>query len=104
MARRPRSDDPAAVGVRGALIAKLASHVRLTVDPRMVMVPKDEWPDPMPVYVDPKAALLDDLKAGRPVDVSPLMLKGIADVPPGCWLVRVDARGVVTAAPYERVR
>ena len=103
MGMRPTSPD-AATGVREALIAKLAGHIRLTVDPRMHLVPKEDWPDPMPVYADPKADMLDDLKAGRAVDVWPLLLRGIAEVPPGCYLVRVDVDGSVSPALYERVR
>ena len=104
MARRPISPESAAVGVREALIAKLAGHVRRTCDPRLHLLPKEEWPDPMPEYVDSNADRYDDLVAGKPVDVSPLLLHGIADVPAGCHLVRIGVDGTVTAAPYERVR
>lgn len=100
---RPSSPESAvAVGVRAALIAKFAGHVRETLDPRCSMDP--DWQRPRGYrYVDPMSKLLKDLEAGKPVDVRPGLLQGIADVPPGCRLVRVDARGVVTAAPYERV-
>ena len=93
----------AATGVREALIEKLAGHERQTYDPRLVMVPKEEWPDPLPPYVDREADLLDDLKSGKPVDVAPPMLKGIAEVPPGCYSVRVDVDGSLSPAPYERL-
>ena len=58
----------------------------------------------MPVYVDSKADILDALKAGKVVDVWTCLLRGIAEVPPGCRLVRVDVDGSVSPAPYERVR
>jgi len=103
MARRPRSDDPVAAGVRGALIDKLAGHVRLTVDPRCMLDP--DWVKPAGyVYVDRKADLLDDLRAGKVVDVAPGLLRGIAEVPAGCYLVRVDVDGSISPAPYERLR
>ena len=93
-----------AVGVREALIAKLAGHVRLTVDPRLYLVPEEEWPDPVPVYVDHFADMYDDLVAGRAVNVASWRMRGIAEVPPGCWLVRVAVDGTISPAPYERLR
>jgi hypothetical protein len=106
MARRPRPDAPAALGVRALLMAKLSDSrtINDTFDPRWVLVPTDQWPDPMPVYVNRDRALLDDLEAGKPVDVRPGLLRGIAEVPPGCRLARVDVDGSVSPAPYERVR
>jgi len=102
MGMRPTSPE-AATGVRAALIAKLAGHVRLTVDPRCMLDP--DWVKPRGyVYVDPKADMLDALRAGRAVDVWPFLLRGIAEVPPGCWLVRVGVDGSLSPAPYERVR
>ena len=44
-------------------------HVRQTVDPCWVLVPEEEWPSPMPAYVDRIADLHDDLVAGRAVNV-----------------------------------
>jgi len=93
----------AAIGVRDALIAKLAGHVRETVDPRCGLDPG--WQRPRGYrYADPVSKMLADLEAGKVVDVAPGLLRGIAEVPPGCWLVRVDAKGTVSPAPYERVR
>lgn len=101
MARRPRSDDPVALGVRAALIEKLSGHVRLTVDPRMVMEPKEEWPDPMPPYVDYIADRYDDLVAGKAVDVPSWQMRGIAEVPPGCYSVRVAIDGTISETPRD---
>lgn len=47
--------------------------------------------------------MLDALKAGRAVDVWPGLIRGIAEVPPGCHLVRVDFDGAISPAPYERL-
>jgi hypothetical protein len=102
MATRRPSVRPA-VGVREALIAKLAGHVRETVDPRLLLVPQADWPDPLPVYADPRADMLADLVAGRAVDVWPHMLRGIVEVPRGARLVRVDVDGSLAPAPYERL-
>lgn len=101
MGRRPPT--AAAAGVRDALIHKLAGHVHQTVDPRLFIVPKEEWPDPLPEYVDRIADLLDDLVAGRAVNVASWQMRGIAEVPAGCHLVRVDVDGTVSPAPYERL-
>ena len=99
---RLRSSD-AAVGVRDALIAKLASHVRETVDPRCSLDPG--WQRPRGYrYMDPVSKMLADLEAGKPVDVRPGLLRGIAEVPPGCHLLRVDVDGTISPALYERVR
>ena len=107
MARRPRPDAPAALGVRALLMAKLSDSrtINDTFDPRWVLVPADQWPDPMPAYVNPDRALLDDLEAGKPVDVSPCLLHGIVKDPHGYgFSVRVDVVGSVSPEPYERVR
>jgi hypothetical protein len=89
-------------GVREALIAKLSGHARETVDPRLYLVPKKEWPSPTPPYVDHIADLYDDLVTGKAVNVPAWQLRGIADVPPGCHLARVDADGTcVTGALYR---
>ena len=102
---RPSSSESAA-GVREVLIAKLAGHVRLTVDPRMHWRPKEEWPDPMPEYVDSTADLYDDLVAGRAVKSVPAFMvpRELGLVPPGVWSVDIAVDGTVTATPYERLR
>jgi hypothetical protein len=92
-----------AVGVREALIDKLAGNVRLTVDPRLLLEPPENWPNPVPVYVDTKVDMLADLEAGRAADVWSSMLRGIAEVPRGARLVRIDIDGSLSAAPYERL-
>lgn len=103
MARRRMRESDAAPGVREALIAKLSTHERHTFDPRWVLIPVEEWPSPMPPYVDPLGRMLDLLEAGEPVNVWPHLLRGIAEAPPGRHLVSVDADGTVSPAPYERV-
>lgn len=55
------------------------------------------------LYVHPGTRWLASLDAGRPVDVWPWLLRGIADVPPGARLVRVDVDGSVSVAPFDRV-
>lgn len=92
-----------APGVREALIAKLAGHVRVLVDPRLWLLPEADWPDPLPVYRDTNADVYAGLLAGRAVDVWPHMLKGIVEVPSGGGLVRVGIDGSLSAAPYERL-
>jgi hypothetical protein len=97
---RPTSPD-AAMGVRDALIDRLAGHVRESVDPRCALDPG--WQRPRGYrYVDPVTKMLKDLEAGKPADVAPGLLRGIAEVPPGCRLVRVDVDGSLSPAPYER--
>lgn len=99
------SPDAAAVGVRAALAAKLrgTSGIDDAHDPRWVLVPEDRWPSPMPHYEHPARAWLAALEAGEPVDVWPFLLRGIADVPPGCRRARVEVDGTVSPAEYERV-
>ena len=92
---------PEAPGIREALIAKLSRHVRQQYDPRLVLVPEDQWPSPLPPYVDHTADLYDDLVAGKAANVPTWQLRGIADVPPGCRLVRVEVDGTVRPG-YER--
>lgn len=98
--RRPPA---AAVGVREALIAKLAGHVRQTVDPRFCLDPGSALPADEPPYVDYIADQYDDLMAGRAVDVEVWRFAGICEVPPGCHAVHVDVDGSLSAASYERL-
>ena len=100
MARWTRTDP--APGVREALIAKLSGHVRVTVDPRLYLVPEEEWPSPTPPYVDHIADLYDDLVAGRAVNVETWMLRR-GEAPPGCRFVRVEVDGTISPAAYERL-
>lgn len=86
-------------GVRAALIEKLSKHERVTVDPRMFLVPRDQWPDPLPPYVDTFADMLDDLRAGKTVDVGSWQLSRIAEVPPGVHQVRVAPDGTLSPTP-----
>ena len=95
MARKRMPDVATALTVREALIAKLSTHERQTFDPRWVLVRVKEWPSPMPPYVDPLGRMLDLLEAGEPVDVWPHLLRGVAEVPPGCRLVRVEVDGTL---------
>lgn len=98
---RPSAPD-AATGVREALIAKLAGHVRQTYDPRLVLgLEAGEEPEDDPEYVDYTADMYDDLVAGRAVNVASWRMRGIAEVPAGCYSVRVDVDGTVSPAPRD---
>jgi len=98
MARWTRTDP--APGVREALIAKLSTHERRTFDPRWVLVPKDQWPSPMPPYVDHFADMYDDLVAGKAVNVAAWHLRRIVDFPRDWHSVHVD--GTISRADYDR--
>ncbi len=88
-------------GVRAYLIASLADHVRETHDPRLALVPVEEWPDPMEPYVDPFADMYDALVAGKPVNVGSWQLSHIVEVPRGVHMVHVAADGTLSPTPYE---
>lgn len=98
---RPSTPD-AATGVRAALIAKLAGHVRETVDPRWVLVPEEERPDPLPVFVDRIADKIDDLKAGRAVACFPAWMipRALGLVPHGCYSVDIAVDGTISETAF----
>jgi len=62
-----------------------------------VLVPEEEWPSPMPAYVDRIADLYDDLVAGKAVNVWAFLLRR-GEAPPGCCTVRIDVDGSLRAA------
>ena len=95
---RPITAAPVAAssGIRDALIANLAHHVRRTQDPRFDLIPRDQWPDPLPLYRDPTADLLDDLRAGRAVDVGRWRVSRLAEIPQGVHHVRVAPDGTLS--------
>lgn len=100
---RPSSPD-AAIGFRAALIEHLAGHKRVLVDPRWVLVPEEERPDPLPVFVDYIADKIDVLRAGRAVRDFPAWMipRELGHDPYGPRSVDIAVDGTVTPSPYER--
>lgn len=99
MARRRMPDVAAALTVREALAVKLRRHKPEAADPRCVLDPSMS----ARAYVDPLVRILDLLEAGEPVDVWPHLMRGLAEVPAGCGLARIEVDGTVIAAPHERL-
>lgn len=102
MARRPRQPGTAALGIREALIAKLREREVHTFDPRLHLIPREEWPDPLPPYTDPGARLLNDLVAGKAVNVAAWDVRRLADFPRDWHRVRIDVDGALSRAEYHR--
>jgi len=102
---RPSSPDDAAMGVRAILIEHLAGHERVLVDPRLFMVPEEEWPDPLPVFRDYIADKVDDLRAGRTVACFPAWMipRELGLVPHGCYSVDIAADGTITPTVFVGV-
>lgn len=86
-------------GIREALIEELSKHERQLFDPRMALTPRDDWPDPLPPHRDPIADMLDDLRAGKSVEVDSWRLRGISEVPPTVRRVRIAPDGTLSPAP-----
>ena len=97
---RPSSPD-AAKGVRAILIEHLAGHGRVLVDPRLFMVPEEEWPDPLPVFRDYIADKIDDLRAGRAVTCFPAFMvpRALGLVPYGVHNIDIAVDGTISETP-----